>query len=75
MAGCASITEVAASGMDSMAALTRPANPADIENTCRARSQISITTPCKVAGGRRHLTKQFDTSGKSGALFDYSEIV
>src|SRR5437879_13690959 len=36
--------------------------------------KISTTTPCKVAGGRRHSTKQLDTSGKSGAFFDYSEI-
>ena len=37
--------------------------------------KISTTTPCKVAGGRRHSTTQLDTSGKSGAFFDYSEIL
>jgi hypothetical protein len=44
-----------------------------IRNKCV--SQISKTTPCKVAGGGQHSTKQFDTSGKSGAFFHYSEIL
>ena len=34
-AECASVTEIAASRMDSMTARTRPADPADIEKTCR----------------------------------------
>jgi hypothetical protein len=38
-------------------------------------AKISKTTPCKVAGGGRHSTKQLDTSGKSAAFFDYSEIL
>jgi hypothetical protein len=37
--------------------------------------KTSKTTPCKVAGSRQHSTKQFDTSGKSGAFFHYSEIL
>jgi hypothetical protein len=42
--------------------------------TARA-PKISKTTPCKVAGGRGPATKPFDTSGKSGAYFDESEIL
>jgi len=38
-AGCASVTEIAASRMESMASLARPANPADIEKTCRAYTE------------------------------------
>ncbi|HMM93137.1 hypothetical protein [Bradyrhizobium sp.] len=47
-----------------------------LENSLsKARAaKISKTTPCKAAGGRRHSEKQLDTSGKSGAFFDYSEI-
>ena len=40
-----------------------------------ALPKISKTTPCKVAGHRRRSPKQLDMSGKSGAFFDYSEIL
>jgi len=33
------------------------------------------TTPCKVADGGWHSEKQLDASGKSGAYFDYSEVL
>ncbi|MCP1967808.1 hypothetical protein AB7M56_002006 [Bradyrhizobium elkanii] len=41
----------------------------------RGRSaKISKTTPCKVAGGGWRSTRRLDTSGNSGAYFQYSEI-
>lgn len=37
--------------------------------------KISKTTPCKVAGDRRHPNKHLDMSGKSVAIFHYPETV
>jgi hypothetical protein len=37
--------------------------------------KISKTTPCKVAGGRRHPNTQLDTSGKSAAFLHHSAIL
>jgi hypothetical protein len=37
--------------------------------------KISKTTPCKVAQAPAAPERQLDTSGKSVALFHYSEIV
>ena len=42
----------------------------------RARAaKISKTTPCKGAGGRRRSMQLLDTSGKSGVIFHYSEVM